>query len=212
MAEETPPQQEPQTPDEPVETAADPIEAVQAEAADLRDKLLRALAEVENVRRRADRDRADASQYAVTGFARDMLAIADNFSRALAACPKALLEGLDPKVAGVIEGVEATERQLLSTLERHGIKPIDTADGKFDPHLHQAIAEVPGSGKPKGTIVNVIQPGFTIGERLLRPAMVTVAAAPPAEPAAVSEASPEPAPESAPEAKADKAAKTEGAA
>ena len=197
MVEDTPSQQEPTSepqtpaPSAPPESetapasSADEQETLKAENADLRDRLLRALAEVENVRRRADRDRQDASQYAVTGFARDMLAIADNFSRALGACPKDLLEGLDPKVKGVIEGVEATERQLLSTLERHGIKPIDTADGKFDPHRHQAIAEVPGSGKPKGTIVNVVQSGFTIGERLLRPAMVTVAAAesapPPAE-------------------------------
>lgn len=200
MAEETPPQPEPATEsvcaassepeagaapaDDDAVAAEDALAKLAAENAELKDRLLRALAEVENVRRRADRDRQDASQYAVTGFARDMLAIADNFSRALAACPKELLEGLDPKVKGIIEGVGATERQLLSTLERHGIKPIDTSDGKFDPHRHQAIAEVPGSGKPKGAIVNVIQPGYTIGERLLRPAMVTVAAGEPAKPAA----------------------------
>lgn len=174
--------------DEPEITAADtpatdettessPEAKLQNENAELRDRLLRALAEVENTRRRAERDRQDASQYAVANFARDMLAIADNFSRALAACPQDLRDGADPKVKGVLEGVEATERQLLATFERYGIKPIDTADGKFDPHCHQAIAEVPGSGKPKGTIVNVVQTGFMIGERLLRPAMVTVAAA-----------------------------------
>lgn len=186
MAEDTPPQQQPdETAAEALQSEAlqpeaapvDEVAALKAEVAELKDRVLRAMAEAENTRRRAERDRQDASQYAVAGFARDMLSIADNFSRALAACPDALLEGLDPKVKGVIEGVQATERQLLSTLERHGIKEIDTADGKFDPHLHQAIAEVPGSGKPKGTIVNVVQLGFTIGERLLRPAMVTVAAA-----------------------------------
>jgi len=141
---------------------------------------LRALAEVENIRRRAERDRLDASQYAIAHFAREMLAIADNFSRALAACPKSAREAADPQIKGVIDGVEASERQLLSTLERQGIKPVDTSNGKFDPNLHQAIAEVPAPGKPKGAIVHVVQTGFMIGERLLRPAMVMVAAAEPA--------------------------------
>ncbi len=149
--------------------------ALKAELAETRDKLLRALAEVENTRRRAERERLDISQYAIAGFARDMLQIADNFARALAACPKDRLESADPQVKAVIEGVEATERQLLATLERHGVKPIDTSDGRFDPNLHQAIAEVPGEGKPAGSIVHVVQAGYTIGERLLRPAMVTVA-------------------------------------
>ena len=151
------------------------LELIRAEAVELKDKLLRALAEVENTRRRAERDRLEASQYAVTRFARDMLAIADNFSRALAACPLDLREAADPQVKAVIEGVEVTERQLLATLENYGVKPINTEDAKFDPNLHQAIAEVPGDGKPAGTIVDVIQTGFTIGGRLLRPAMVTVA-------------------------------------
>jgi len=153
----------------------DDVAALRVEIADLKDRLLRALAEVENTRRRAERDRLDASQYAVTRFARDMLTIADNFGRALAACPKALLEAADPQLKAVIDGVEVTERQLLSTLENYGVKLIDTADGKFDPNLHQAIAEVPAEGKPPGSIVNVVQTGYRIGDRLLRPAMVTVA-------------------------------------
>jgi molecular chaperone GrpE len=173
MADETEPT--PETPEPKVAPAEPDAQALKAENAELRDKLLRALAETENTRRRAERDRTDASQYAIAHFARDMLGIADNFGRALAACPKELREAADPQVKGVIEGVEATERQLLTALERHGVKPIDTSDGKFDPHLHQAIAEVPAEGKPKGGIVDVIQPGFMIGERLLRPAMVTVA-------------------------------------
>ena len=158
------------------------IAALQAEAADLKDRLLRALAETENTRRRAERDRLEASQYAVTRFARDMVAIADNFARALAACPPDALEAADPQIKAVIEGVEVTERQLLATLERHGVKPIDTDGAKFDPNLHQAIAEVAGEGKPAGAIVNVVQTGYVIGDRLLRPAMVTVARkdAPPA--------------------------------
>jgi molecular chaperone GrpE len=150
-------------------------DALRAELADMRDRMLRALADAENTRRRAEREKQEASQYAVTRFARDMLQIADNFARALAACPPELREAADPQVKGVLDGVEATERQLLAALERHGVKPIDTADGKFDPNFHQAIAEVPGNGKPGGSIVDVVQQGYTIGERLLRPAMVTVA-------------------------------------
>jgi molecular chaperone GrpE len=155
----------------------DEIQRLKAELADMKDKLLRALAETENTRRRAERDRVEASQYAVTRFARDMLTIADNFGRALAACPPNLREAADPQVKAVIDGVEATERQLLSTLENYGVKLIDTSDGKFDPNKHQAIAEVPGHGKPAGAIVDVVQTGYMIGDRLLRPAMVTVAKA-----------------------------------
>jgi molecular chaperone GrpE len=157
------------------EAPANEADALRAEAADLKDRLLRALADAENTRRRAERDKQDASQYAVTKFARDMLQIADNFARALAACPPELREAADPQVKAVLDGVEATERQLLGVLERHGVKQIDTADAKFDPNFHQAIAEVPGDGKPGGSIVDVVQSGYTIGERLLRPAMVTVA-------------------------------------
>jgi len=158
------------------------IAALQAESAELKDRLLRALAETENTRRRAERDRQEGSQYAVTQFARDMVAIADNFARALAACPPDKLAQADPQIKAVIEGIEVTERQLLSTLERHGVKPIDTDGAKFDPNLHQAIAEVAGEGRPPGSIVNVVQTGYVIGDRLLRPAMVTVARkdAPPA--------------------------------
>jgi molecular chaperone GrpE len=151
------------------------LEALRAEIEVLKDQRLRALAEVENVRRRADREKTEASAYAMTKFARDMLGIADNFSRALAAAPAAVRDAADPQLKAVLDGVEATDRQLIQTLERYGVKQVDTSDGKFDPNLHQAIAEVPGNGKPAGTIVDVVQSGFMIGERLLRPAMVTVA-------------------------------------
>jgi len=151
------------------------IAALNAENAEVKDQRLRALAELENTRRRGERERADATQYAVTRFARDMLAVADNFSRALAASPPETLQNADPQIKAVIEGIEVTERQLLSTLENHGVKAIDTTDGKFDPNLHQAVAEVPGEGKPAGSIVHVVQTGYKIGERLLRPSMVTVA-------------------------------------
>ena len=151
------------------------LQALQDEVASLKDQRLRALAEAENIRRRAEKEKSDASQYAVTKFARDMLGIADNFSRALAACPPQLRQGADAQIRAVLDGVEATDRQLISTLENYGVKQVDTADARFDPTLHQAIAEVPGGGKPPGTIVDVVQTGFTIGGRLLRPAMVTVA-------------------------------------
>jgi molecular chaperone GrpE len=153
---------------------ADVIQALNAENMDLKDRLLRALAETDNVRKRGEQERRNASDYAVTRFARDMLEIADNFARALAAAPKDKLETADPQIKAVVEGVEVTERQLLAALERHGVKPIATEGAKFDPNLHQAIAQVPGNGKPAGAIVNVIQGGYTIGDRLLRPAMVTV--------------------------------------
>ena len=151
------------------------LDALRAENAELKDRALRALAETENTRRIAAREKQDATQYAVTRFARDMVGIADNFARALAALPADKLQSADPAVKAVIEGVEATERQLLATLQNHGVKAIDTSDGKFDPNLHQAIAEVPGNGKPGGSIVDVVQTGYVIGDRLLRPAMVTVA-------------------------------------
>ena len=151
------------------------LEALRAEIEVLKDQRLRALAEAENMRRRAEREKKEGEQYAITKFARDMLGIADNFARALAACPPEARASADAQVKAVLDGVEATDRQLLAALERYGVKAISTEDGKFDPNLHQAIAEVPGNGKPPGSIVDVVQTGFMIGERLLRPSMVTVA-------------------------------------
>jgi molecular chaperone GrpE len=162
------------------------LQTLQAEVETLKDQRLRALAEAENIRRRAEKEKNEASQYAVTKFARDMLGIADNFARALAAVPADVRAAADPQVQAVLDGVEATDRQLLQTLERYGVKAVDTSDGKFDPNLHQAIAEVPAGGKPPGSIVDVVQSGYMIGERLLRPAMVTVAKKDmPAQPASV---------------------------
>jgi molecular chaperone GrpE len=151
------------------------VDRLRAEADELKEKHLRALAEVENTRRRAERDRLDASQYAVTQFARDMLTVSDNLQRALAHLPPEARAEAPAALKAVLEGVEATERQLAATLERHGVRPVDTKDAKFDPHLHQAIAEVPAGGKPPGSIVDVVQTGYVISDRLLRPAMVTVA-------------------------------------
>ena len=157
------------------EAAPDPIAVLKAVVETLRDQRLRALAEAENIRRRAERENRESELNGITKFARDRVAIADNFSRALAACPPDVRAAADPQVKAVLDGVEATDRQLLATLERHGVKPVSTEDGKFDPNLHQAIADVPGNGKPAGSIVDVVQSGYMIGDRLLRPAMVTVA-------------------------------------
>jgi molecular chaperone GrpE len=161
--------------DNPYATELAVLDALRTENAELKDRALRALAEAENTRRIAAREKNDASQYAVTKFARDMVTVADNFARALASLPAEKLDSADPAVKAVIEGIEATERQLLAALERYGVKPIETEGAKFDPNLHQAIAEVPGNGKPPGTIVDVMQTGYVIGDRLLRPSMVTVA-------------------------------------
>lgn len=159
------------------------VAALRTEVADLKDRMLRAMADAENTRRRAERDKLDASQYAVTRFARDILSVADNLKRALEHYPAEARAAATQQVKAVIEGVEATERHLLATLERHGVKPIDTSNGRFDPNLHQAIAQVPSEGRPAGSIVNVVEQGYVIADRLLRPSMVTVARADSSAPA-----------------------------
>lgn len=156
------------------DTPIDEVELLRGENAELKDRLLRALADTENTRRRSEREKTDASLYAITKFARDVLQVADNFQRAIEACPPDARESASPQVKAVIDGVEATERQLLSMLETHGVKKIETDGAKFDPNLHQAIAEVPAEGTPRGIVVTTIQTGYTIADRLLRPAMVTV--------------------------------------
>lgn len=149
------------------------FEALKAEAEAQKDRAMRALAEVENVRKRLERSRDEEKQYAVTRFARDLLTVADNLTRALAAMPAEARA--DETLKPVLDGVEATARELQSVFGRHGIKIIQAAGAKFDPNLHQAIAEVPANGAEPGTVINVVQPGYVIGERLLRAAMVTVA-------------------------------------
>jgi molecular chaperone GrpE len=166
---------------------ADPIATLEAEKADLRDKLLRSLADVENIRRRADREAADARTYAVTGFARDMLNVADNIRRALDSVPEELRSG-EGAAKALLDGIELTERDLLKTLDRHGVRPVEPQGQKFDPHLHQAMFEVPNPDVANGTVVQVLQTGYTIGDRVLRPALVGVAKGGPKAPAADSEA------------------------
>jgi molecular chaperone GrpE len=167
----------------PAEAGPGPVEGgsldeARAEIGRLKDQLLRALAETENVRRRAARDREDAQRYAASNFAKDMLTVSDNLARALQHIPAEQLES-DPALKSLYDGVAATERQLLAAFERHDIKRIDPLGEKFDPHLHQAMFEVPGSGQPAGTVVQVLQPGYVMHDRLLRAAMVGVAKADP---------------------------------
>src|ERR1700755_1472341 len=150
------------------------VEALAKEAADARDRMLRTLAEMENLRKRTSREVADARTYGITGFARDVLDIADNLQRALDAVPVEARETADPGLKALIEGVELTERSLLNTLEKNGVKKFDPAGEKFDPNFQQAMYEVPDPSVPAGTVVQVVQAGYMIGERVLRPALVGV--------------------------------------
>lgn len=151
------------------------VETLQKEAAEARDRMLRTLAEMENLRKRTTREVADARLYGITGFARDVLDIADNLQRALDAVPAEARATADPGLTSLIEGVELTERSLLNALEKHGVKKLDPQGQKFDPNFHQAMYEVPDPSVPSGTVVQVMQAGYTIGERVLRPALVGVA-------------------------------------
>jgi len=159
-------------PDDPEEGS---VEALTKEAAEARDKMLRTLAEMENLRKRTTREVADARMYGITGFARDVLEIADNLQRALDAVPAEARAAADPGLKALMEGVELTERSLLNALEKNGVKKFDPAGQKFDPNFQQAMFEVPDPSVPAGTVVQVIQAGFMIGERVLRPALVGVA-------------------------------------
>jgi molecular chaperone GrpE len=164
------------------ETAAD-AGALAREAAELRDRLLRALAEMENLRRRTEREVADARTYGISAFARDLLAVADNMRRALDAFGAEPHEAADAGTKALLEGIELTERELLKVLEKHGVTKLDPEGAKFDPHRHQAMYEVPDQSLPAGTVVQVVQPGYTIGERVLRPALVAIAKGGPKPPA-----------------------------
>ncbi len=152
------------------------VAVLEAELAEHKDRLLRALAEAENTRRRAQRERDDATKYAISGFAKELLSAADNLRRALDSLPEA--EAGDERTRSLLAGVAATERELLSVFERHGIRRIDPMGERFDHNLHQAIFEVERGDRPPGTIVEVLQPGYQLHDRLLRPAMVGVAKPP----------------------------------
>lgn len=145
-----------------------------AENEELKDRALRLAADMENLRRRTQREVADARSYAVTAFARDMLGVSDNLRRALEAIPADALADGDTGLKALAEGVEMTERTMLATLERHGVKKLEPHGEKFDPNFHQAMFEVPNPEVPNNTVVQVVQSGYSIGDRVLRPAMVGV--------------------------------------
>jgi molecular chaperone GrpE len=155
--------------------ATDPAQetaALAKEVAELKDRVLRTLAEMENLRRRTEREIADSRTYAITGFARDLVGVADNIQRALDAARDAgVAEG---PAKSLVDGVELTERELLKVLEKNGVKKFDPQGAKFDPNLHQAMFEVPDPRVPSGFVVQVIQPGYMLGDRVLRPALVGV--------------------------------------
>jgi molecular chaperone GrpE len=163
---------------DPLTLALQAIDALRAENAELKDRVLRTLADMENFRKRAERERAEATLYAATNFARDLLNVADNFSRALAALSPEQRAAADEVCSNLIAGIEVTERELINVFERHGIKRIEALGQKFDPNMHQAMFEVPTANEPPGTIMQVMQDGYAIGSRCLRPALVGVAKAP----------------------------------
>ena len=153
------------------------IAALTEEAAALKDRMLRLAADMENLRKRAEREKAEATLYAATNFARDLLSVTDNMGRALAAVSPEERERADDVLKNLLAGVELTERELLNVFQRHGIRKLETVGQKFDPNMHQALYEVPTSERPSGTVMQEMQSGFAIGERCLRPAMVGVAKA-----------------------------------
>jgi len=161
--------------DPPAAPQEDPMVALARETADYKDKLLRSLAEMENLRKRTERQVADARDYGIAGFARDILAVADNMARALGALDADLREKADAGTKALLDGVELTERELIKVLEKHGVKKFEPLGEKFDPNLHQAMFEIPDASRPAGTVAQVVQAGYMIGERVLRPALVGVA-------------------------------------
>jgi molecular chaperone GrpE len=153
----------------------DTVAVLKRELDEARDRTLRTLAEMENLRSRTKREVEDARAYGISRFARDVLDIADNLQRALDAVPADTRANADPGLKALIEGVDLTEKSLHSALEKNGVKKFDPAGQKFDPNLHQAMYEVPDESVPSGTVAHVVQAGYMIGERILRPAMVGVA-------------------------------------
>jgi len=163
------------------ENAPDPfvvLQNLQRENGELKDRLLRTLAEMENLRRRADKEVADAKLYGISSFARDMLSFADNLRRAVDNIPDELRKSADSAVKTLISGLEVIERDFIARLARHGAKKMEPLGGKFDPNLHEALYEIPDETVPNGTVVKVVEDGYTIGDRVLRPAKVGVSRGP----------------------------------
>jgi molecular chaperone GrpE len=154
--------------------APTPSTALEREHAEMKDRLLRTLAEMENLRKRTEREIADSRLYSVTSFARDLVGVADNMRRALETVTPELRNDADGGVKALVDGIELTERELLKALEKNGVRQFTPQGEKFDPNLHQAMFEIPDSTVPAGSVVQVVQPGYMIGDRVLRPALVGV--------------------------------------
>ena len=150
------------------------LEALQAENVELKDRVLRVMADMENLRRRTEREVGDAKAYGVTSFARDMLTFADNLRRAVEAVPADVRDGAEPRLKSFIEGIELTERDFLSRLNRFGVKKLEPMGKRFDPNMHEALFEMPDESVPTGTVMQVVEQGYAIGDRVLRPAKVGV--------------------------------------
>ena len=161
----------------PADERDEEIIVLKEEAAALKDRLLRLAAEMENLRKRTEREKAEATLYAASNFARDLLSVADNLSRALQALPSDERDSAGEIEKNLIAGVEVTERELLNVFQRHGIRKIEAVGQKFDPNFHQAMFEIPTSEKPPGTVMQELQSGYAVGERCLRPSLVGVAKA-----------------------------------
>jgi molecular chaperone GrpE len=153
------------------------VAALKEEVSASKDRLLRLAAEAENTRKRLEREKAEATLYAASNFARDLLSVADSLSRALSAVPPEERDIIDDVMKKFLDGIELTERELLSVFQRHNIRKLETLGQKFDPNFHQAMFEVPTSEKPPGTVMQEVQAGYAVGDRCLRPALVGVARA-----------------------------------
>ncbi|MGL1922657.1 MAG: nucleotide exchange factor GrpE [Hyphomicrobiales bacterium] len=159
---------------EALQAAATQIETLTEEVASLKDRVLREMAEMENLRRRSAKEKADANKFAITGFARDMISVGDNLDRALQALPDDVRNEAADEIKNLFTGVEMTNQEMLNIFERHGITQVKPVDEKFDPNFHQAMFEVPNTEIPNGTVTEVVQVGYAIGDRVLRPALVGV--------------------------------------
>ena len=159
----------------PLEAAELRIAELEKESGEMKDQLLRTIAEMENLRRRTEKEIRDAKQYSVANFARDMLAVADNLRRGLEVIPEEERTNAEGALKALLEGTEMTEREMLKTLEKHGVKKLNPEGEKFDPNYHQAMFEVPNPNVPNNSVLQVVQAGYVIGTRVLRPAMVGVA-------------------------------------
>jgi molecular chaperone GrpE len=173
-ANETKPASEAAQPEAAAPPQPAPSTALERELADMKDRLLRTLADMENMRKRTEREVADARTYGISSFARDILGVADNMHRAMQALDDELRAKAEDSVKALLDGLELTERELMNALEKHGVRRIDPLNQKFDPHFHQAMFEAEDASVPSGTVVQVMQSGYLIGDRVLRPALVAV--------------------------------------